>query len=607
MCGIFALFLNRPLDDADIELARAGTTALAHRGPDAQGEWIDRNKGVYLGHRRLTVIDLSEASNQPMTRDNLVLSYNGEIYNYRSLRERLTGLGAEFNTSGDVEVLLRAWQQFGTEALDLLDGMFVFAIWDGSKAQLASDPFGEKTLYYTETADGLYVSSELRSLAQLVSAEPDISPNRLTPFLSLGYVPAPDTIYPAIKRLLPASVVEIRNGRLTCQRQYWMPPIPEAQSGPLNPLSERDLDNIHELLIESVRGRLESDVPTCTFLSGGIDSVLIAAISAKELGHRSMCLTVGFPQGRIHDESEDAKVIAEYLQLDHRVENSRDDMENVNCRYIFEMYGQPNDNISIAPVHQISEVAARENFRVALTGMGGDELSLGYQKNEFSYRNRRPYALPEAIRLMCASVFLPLQPLNDKFSTFRNLFGVPDSQLYLALKNLPTIHTLNKLPEFMDWAEAVYGHYCRPFENSVSVIDRTSTMPNSLLVSLDLASMRTSIELRTPYLNRSLFELFATYDSRALLAFGRKSSLRRIVERYVPKEFFDRPKRGFVYPQDRFLRHYTKLPVINGVKDSLVDEVWRRRDNPGWRQLAVRMVLASEFENWVDQDAQYAI
>ena len=132
-------------------------------------------------------------------------------------------------------------------------------------------------------------------------------------------------------------------------------------------------------------------------------------------------------------------------------------------------------------------------------------------------------------------------------------------------------------------------------------------MPNSLLVSLDLASMRTSIELRTPYLNRSLFELFATFDSRALLAFGRKSSLRRIVERYVPKEFFDRPKRGFVYPQDRFLRHYMKVPVINGVKGSLADEVWRRRDEPGWRKLAVRMVLASEFENWIDQDAQNAI
>ena len=606
MCGVFALFLNRPLVDADNELGRAGSLALAHRGPDAEGEWIDREKGVYLGHRRLTVIDLSDASNQPMERDNIVVSYNGEVYNYRSLRERLLGLGSKFSTTGDVEVLLRAWQQFGTRSLDLFDGMFAFAIWNGTKGYLASDSFGEKTLYYAETSDGIYVSSELPPLVRLIDARSANPPAQLTPFLALGYVPAPDTIYPSIKRLLPASYIEIQDGKLGVARQYWTPPIPEMGKGPLAPLSENDLDRVQEKLIESVANRLESDVPMCTFLSGGLDSVLVAAIAAKELGNRSMCLTVGFPQGRIHDESEDARAIADYLQLDHMVVNSKDDSGDVNCRYIFEMYGQPNENIAIASMHQISQVAAEQNFRVALTGMGGDELALGYQKHNFTYRNRKRYTMPETLRLACSALLLPVQSFNDKFRLFRDVFGVRDSELYLALKNLPMIHFLRQLPNFEQWADDAFGSYRGSFANTVQPIDLATTLPNSLLTSSDLASMRASLELRTPYLSRSLFELFATFDSRALLAFGQKSSLRRIAGRYIPADYIDRPKRGFAFPQDRFLRHYKCAPKIDGIRGNLSDEAWRRRDEPGWRRLAVRMVVASEFADWLGTNGRGA-
>ena len=604
MCGVFALFLNRPLTDADIDLARRGTASLTHRGPDADGEWLDRAKGIYLGHRRLTIIDLSEASNQPMARDDSVVSYNGEIYNYRNLRERLTGLGAKFSTSGDVEVLLRAWQQYGERSLGLFDGMFAFALWDGSKAYLVNDPFGEKSLYYAETEDGIYVSSELLPLAQLVGVQADLSPERLTPYLALGYVPAPNTIYPSIKRLLPASVIEIRNGKIGASRQYWTPPVPMIRKGPLAPLSETDLDDIQDRLIESIRGRLESDVPTCTFLSGGFDSVLVAAIAAKELGNRSMCLTVGFPQGRIHDESEDARAIADCLQLDHMVVESKDDIEDVNSRYLFEMYGQPNENLSIASVHQISKVAAEQNFRVALSGIGGDELSLGYQKHYFTFRNRNRYAVPEALRLLCSAALLPVQSMNSKFKLFRDVFGVRDSELYLALKNLPLIQSMRGLPNFAQWSDQHFGHYTGSFVDAVHPIDLATTLPNSLLTSSDLASMRASVELRTPYLSRSLFELFATFDSRALLAFGQKSSLRRIAERYVPAKLIDRPKRGFAFPQDRFLRHFRSAPRIEGIPQQLSEEAWRRRDEPGWRRLAVRMVVASEFADWVGVNGQ---
>src|SRR5215213_4628822 len=161
MCGVFACFLRRPLTDKDIALCRAGTAALRHRGPDHGGEWMDRAAGVFLGHRRLSIIDLTPSANQPMHRDGAVLSYNGEIYNYREVRDRLVAKGTRFVSQSDTEVLLAAWAANGARALDDLDGMFAFALWDGESGWLAVDRFGEKPLFYANTVDGTYVSSEL--------------------------------------------------------------------------------------------------------------------------------------------------------------------------------------------------------------------------------------------------------------------------------------------------------------------------------------------------------------------------------------------------------------------------------------------------------------
>jgi asparagine synthase (glutamine-hydrolysing) len=175
MCGIFGLFLNRPLTEADVALGRAGTVALTHRGPDGEGEWIDGERGVFLGHRRLSIIDLTEASAQPMERGGSVIAYNGEIYNFRDLRSELEGKGVDFRSSGDAEVLLQAWREWGERALDRFDGMFAFSIWDGEKAHFAVDPFGEKPLFWAETTDGVYVSSELKPLVDLLDLKPSIS------------------------------------------------------------------------------------------------------------------------------------------------------------------------------------------------------------------------------------------------------------------------------------------------------------------------------------------------------------------------------------------------------------------------------------------------
>jgi asparagine synthase (glutamine-hydrolysing) len=601
MCGIFALFLNHPLTEQDISLGRAGVKALTHRGPDEGGEWLDTEKGIFLGHRRLSIIDLTDASHQPMVRDDLVLSYNGEIYNYRTLRERLEGLGASFASTGDTEVLLRAWQILGRRALDAVDGMFAFAIWDGDDGWLAVDPFGEKQLYYAQTSEGVYVSSELTPLQRLLRATPDLSADQLTPFVTLGYVPAPETIYPAIKRLSPAGIIRIRHGHADDLDPYWRPLIGEPRVGPPKPLTSVELDNLQEVLVESVQGRLESDVPACLFLSSGIDSVLVAAIASRELMRNLDCITIRFPGGDTHDESDNAAVVAKMLGINHTVLTSPNYSENLTSNEILELFGQPHENLTVAAVRQMATEAKEKGYSVGLTGMGGDELFFGYAKHTSCYRNRTFYNLPEWMRIALAMTVRPIERLSNRVGAFCYLFGVRNFERYPFLKNIPAGLMLRELPNYKEWAAARYSRYAQPFELVVPAIDLEDTLPNSQLPAYDVGSMRASLELRTPFLSRKLQELVASFDPRSFLAFGRKSVARRMLNRYLPEGTIDRAKRGFVYPPERFIRQYgNATPFLNGLPKPVVSQIWSRRSEKGWHRLATRLVLANDFPAWLE-------
>ncbi len=601
MCGVFAFFLNRPLNDADLELGRAGTSALAHRGPDASGEWIDRAAGVYLGHRRLAIIDLTSASAQPMCRNGNVISYNGEIYNYRNLRERLKGIGEEFRSAGDVEVLMSAWDRFGLAALDMVDGMLAFALWDGEKATLAVDRFGEKQLYVAETAQGVYVSSELLPLVQLLKPSMDFSNERLTEFLALGYVRTPETAYKEIKRLPAGSTVEVLSGRLGSFKQYWCPHAPLRGKGPVRKLSESTLDLIQEKLIESVVGRLEADVPSCLFLSSGVDSALIAAIIARELGKTIPTVTVGFPGGQIHDEAEHAAEVAAYLGLPNLTVTSDDDQYEITPQYLFEIYGQPNDNVTFSSIGQMARAARDQGFKLGLTGMGGDEIFLGYSKHDFFYKRHRIYNSPEYVRLAAGRLLAPFESINSTARIFGEAFDVWDHERFLALKNLPAIRGLRTLPAFDAWARSVFTPTAAPMEEQAVEFDIRDTMVNSQLPALDFGSMQASHELRTPFLNKSIHDIVADLDCRALLAFGQKSILRSILARYLPKSMTDRPKRGFKFPVDRFLTDYRTPVELEGLPADTAITAWSRANLPGWKRLKLRSVLAREFVEWQKQ------
>ena len=596
MCGIFALFLKRPLDEADIALGRAGRDALAHRGPDGVGEWLDRAAGVYLGHRRLAIIDPTPASDQPLRRDGWVIACNGEVYNYPELRGELERCGHGFLSAGDVEVLLAAWMEWGEQALDRVDAMFAFAVWDGRRAHVAVDPFGEKPLYYAETKDGVYLSSEIGPLAQLLDLTPELKGENLAAFLSFGYVPPPATAYRQVSRVDAATKITIENGAIVATRRYWTVPAFAPKGERAAPLSAGELDRLNEALIDSVRGRLLADVPLCLFLSSGVDSALVAAIASRELGASPRCVTVSFPRGQTADESADAAAIAAHLDLDHRVIESDDAAAAIGPDAVLDLFGQPCESLTSLSVHQMCRAAARSH-KVGLTGSGGDEIFMGYGKHAHFFRFRRLYGMPEPVRLLLGNLARPLAGRSARLQRLGYDFGVRDCERYVAQKTFPTIGWLRKLDDFQAWCSKSFGDEKAPLEYLVAGYEITMSLPGLRLVAMDVGSMRAGVELRTPYLSRALVETIAEMDPRAFFAFGQKHVLRQLLARYLPAHLFDRPKRGFVFPQDLYLERYGNgVPEVPGVADHLVEEVWRRRNGAeGWRRSAVRLVSLGRF------------
>jgi asparagine synthase (glutamine-hydrolysing) len=596
MCGIFAIFLNRPLTDQDIDLGRAGTVALEHRGPDGSGEWVDRDAGVFLGHRRLAIIDPNARSDQPMQAHNGVLTYNGEIYNFQKLRQELKSKGRAFTTEGDTEVLSAAIDHWQEEAFNHFDGMFAFAFWDGHRAILAVDPFGEKPLFHVQTKDGVYLSSEIAPLAALLGLKPGFDDESLAAYISIGRVPSPKTAYPAIAKLPPASWCLVSSGRIGPVKRYWRAPIGEPGRGRVNKLTDKDLDEIGQALIASLESRVYADVPVSMFLSAGVDSSLIAALCARELDFRPQAITISFPNGNVFDEAPAARAIASELGLDHKVIDSHEDPENASPEALIDLLGQPADMISALSVQQIAQAVA-QTHKVAMTGVGGDEIFSGYGKYEFAWRRRAILDLPVWLRRLFRNALGPISKISQKARQARQQYFLESHEQYLAIKNFPCIDQLRDLSSFSDWATATFPRRHRALYLDMKDYDLNSGLADEQLYSCDAAGMSKSIELRTPFLNRDLAEKIAEFDPRSFVAYGQKSVLRALLARYLPTRLTDIPKAGLIYPNDLFLQNVgNRMPSFPAVPDRFIENVWQRRyEGGGNSRLAVRLVIAAKF------------
>ncbi|MEW6593820.1 MAG: asparagine synthase (glutamine-hydrolyzing) [Thermodesulfobacteriota bacterium] len=591
MCGLFGYWLRRPLTDDDILRGREATGTLSHRGPDGQGEWLDRGRGLYLGHRRLAILDLSAASDQPMQREGLVVAFNGEIYNFKELRAELEVIGSVFRTTGDTEVLLAAWQRWGRGCLDRFDGMFAFALFDGERLHLVTDPFGEKPLFVVESGEGVFFASEAAVLVRLLGLAFEPTSDQVAQFLALGFIPAPETGFPGLQWLGQATLRSYDRSHQRLEAKYWAIPQGDGTEGKLH-LDEADLDALAAILVRLLQRRLRADVPVGLFLSSGVDSALIGALAVRELGVALDAMTVSFSDGS--DEADAASAVASALGLPHQVIDSRSDGAWREMPVALDsLYGVPNDNVTALSVFQMSSLA-RQRMIVALGGVGGDEAFYGYNKYEFLHRHRLVYRVPS----FCWAFLRPLRlvpRLFPRLTTLDRLLSGGAAARFLALKNAELGELLRmgaiRVPPLPDFAGCG-----RDLLEAVRGFDLRQTLPASYIAAVDRGSMRASVEVRTPYLARDLFEFVAGFAPSAFFLGGQKIVLRRLLRRYLPPVLIDRPKQGFVFPLKRYLATVGDSPPrTSGLSPEALSGIWARRLGKGGDTLALRLLILEHF------------
>lgn len=561
IAGIFHLSTPKPVDPARIERMCA---AMPHRGPDGQGVWTA--PGVGLGHVRLSIIDLA-GSPQPMASSDgrAMLVFNGEIYNYRELREELRGAGFEFRTDGDSEVILAAWQRWGADCLPRLHGMFAFAIYDLTQRTLflARDRLGVKPLFYAPLSDGsLVFASELKVLAAHPLLRREVDPLAVEDYLTWGYVPDHRSILSGVHKLPAGHSLLLRHDApLPAPQQWWDVSFAERRQGRA---ADLEAELLH-LLRQAVTSRMVADVPLGAFLSGGVDSSAVVALMAEASASPVKTCSIGFDEAAL-DETSYAGAVAERFRTDHRSRQvGSGDFVHVDA--LAAMFDEPFADASALPTWRVCQLA-RETVTVALSGDGADEAFAGYRRHRFQHGEDRIRALlPAALRgpvLGGLGAIYPKadwapQPLRAK-TTLLSLAGSSEAGYARAVGvSPPELRQMLYSPDFL----ALRGDYRseQPWEDLMrraparSGLDRAQYadlkfwLPGDILTKVDRTSMAVSLEAREPLLDHRLIEFAASLPESLRLRRGEgKWLLKKTMQRYLPGEILYRPKQGFVTP-----------------------------------------------------------
>ena len=561
MCGIVGLIDYRSALDADVIAAAART--LYKRGPDDSGIWMSENVG--LGHQRLAIIDLTPSGHQPMLSADgrYVIVFNGEIYNFQQLRQRLNENGARGRSRNDTEVILAAYARWGSECVHRFHGMFAFAIWDRRERALfaARDRMGVKPFYYHYSADGFAFASRPRALLALnrkLSRELDEQALRF--YLESGYVPAPYSIFQGIRKLPPAHRLILKDGRLKVER-YW----DFRQIAPEPAWKERReedlLDELDELLSRSVRSRMISDVPLGAFLSGGIDSSLVVALMTKHSSQPVKTFTIGFEE-KTYDESGHALAVSRSIGTEHHCEHLkvRDLLELMPT--FSQEYDEPFFDSSAFPTMAVSR-AARRRVTVSLSGDGGDELFGGYHYYRIARQLSAFYKLPKALRKATA-VLVGAAPQHRCKLLSAALRQSSAVEAFCFTRSIAKDFEGTLLPEILRRTmplRELFAEAAKAFPPGLTAaeqgmrLDAYYTLPDDYLQKVDVASMAFSLESREPLLDQDLIEWAMRLPLRWKLRGGQnKYLLRKLAYRYVPREILDRPKQGFEVPIQEWLK-----------------------------------------------------
>jgi asparagine synthase (glutamine-hydrolysing) len=600
MCGITGAVWLNPREAVSPELLTEMTEAVAHRGPDDSLTWrCDDHRdargnsiGVALGFRRLSIIDLAGAR-QPMANEDqrVRLVFNGEIYNYRSLRRRLEGTGHRFATDGDGETILHLYEDLGTDCFSELNGMFALGIWDGHRNRmvLARDRIGQKPLYYAIKNDRLVFGSELKSLAAVDGICEELDPGAIDEFLTYQYVPHPGTIWKGVHKLAPGHFAVFENGRITVQRYWNFDPSVEIA------ISKRAAcERLQELLSDSVRLRLQSDVPLGTFLSGGIDSSVITAIAQDLKSDPVRTFSIGFPVSDF-DETRYAAQVADHLGTQHRRFEVMPSAVDVIDKLVWH-YDEPFGDSSAVPTWYLSELT-RSEVTVALSGDGGDELFAGYDRyralwlSQYLQKLFPIHRLPGIGRLQRMRDSDRRRSFVRRTKRFLEALGQPAARRYLnwlqifpeSLRaSLYTDDFVASLPgvdpfEFLEtnWLRS----HGRDVVTRASTTDILTYLPCDLCTKVDIASMAHGLEVRQPFLDYRLVE-FAASLPVSLKFRGRRGKLilQDAFGSSIPKSIFTREKMGFGIPIANWFRKELK-PLVHDTllaSDARIHPYFRR-------------------------------
>lgn len=569
MCGI-AGFTRFHQPTGDLDTLKAMGHAMYHRGPDAGGEYLAEHIG--LCHRRLAIIDLSDAGIQPMHYDDGALSivFNGEIYNFQSLRDELVNQGYRFRSQTDTEVLLALYQRDGHSMLQKINGMFAFAIWDQKKQQLllARDRLGKKPLYYCQLDGDLVFGSELKTLLTLARIPREIRPDAVADFFAYQYIPDPKTIFKGIHKLEPGHCLIVNVGGIEKQ-QYW-----DLDFSHTAPADEAQLaQGLLKIIDQSTRQRMISDVPLGAFLSGGVDSSAIVALMAKANPAPVTTCSIGFDSEQF-DEVQYARQIAEQYHTDHHEFTVRQNVAD-NLVKIARFFDEPFADPSLVPTYFVSELA-RQRVTVALAGDGGDENFAGYSKYATdALENRLRNLIPAPLRKLAALCAKPLanahHPVLKKAHTLLHTLAVtPAYGFYLTnsffRENLwPRLTNARFRQQLAGYhpSQVTLQHYKNAngpdHLSKILYTDFKTYLPGDILVKVDRMSMAHSLEVRAPMLDYQVVEYAARIPSTLKLhGTEKKHILKRAFAGYLDHDILYRKKMGFSVPLAAWLRNEIK-------------------------------------------------
>jgi asparagine synthase (glutamine-hydrolysing) len=579
MCGIVGFLTSNISNIADFEILRRMREKLVHRGPDDLGEYIrsldDYGPFVFMGHRRLSIIDLS-GGHQPLSNENgtIWITFNGEIYNFKELREDLEKLGHQFKTCSDTEVIVHAYEEYKEECFKRFNGMFAIGIWDESNHRLvlARDRMGKKPLYYSSSNGTFLFASELKAILAYPHFSREISPLSLTKYLFYEFIPSPHTIFNNAKKLPSASYLILDKKGMEV-RKYWTPLNAQEEKK----LAVREIElRLFELLKNSVKRRLISDVPLGIFLSGGIDSSAITALAQEEVPGKVKTFSIGFEDPSF-DESNYASLVSKFLGTEHFEERmTPKDMLDI-IPYLPDILDEPMADASILPTYLLSKFT-REFVTVALGGDGGDELFAGYptylaHKLAWQYQHFLGNLHP-VIKYLAN--LLPVSDNNISFDfkvkKFLSGIGYPDgvrnsvwlgSFSFQDIEKIVSSEVLNYcdrtklIEEISSYEEGI------PKKDPLTLIqylDMKLYLQESILVKVDRASMSSSLEVRAPLLDYELVEFVMGLSSGLKLkGLTSKYILKKVMKNILPRAIIKRKKKGFGVPIAKWVKGPLKV------------------------------------------------